>query len=364
MRRIIDLPQQWWQERKRWSDVRFDGSARVYYGYEDLPQKNQFSSGGIVKCIDLQSLFPNEKHSPNVLYLVSSALPPHVGVLISMARRAGAVVVLNQNGVAYPGWHGPGWERTNEALGRVLHSADFVIYQSRFCWDAADRFLGPFAGSYEVLHNAVDTDVFTSVVRSAPVGRSLRLLVSGSHGQAYRVMVPLQMLAVLRKRGVDARLTIAGRFRWKPKEEDARKNVLQRIEELELAAVVDLKGAYTQDEAPKLMQDADLLVHAKYNDACPRLIAEALACGLPIVYSSSGGTPELVGNEAGIGIPAPVDFENYHPPDPAAMAEAVIRVAANLDQYGAAARRQAVERLSIGNWLHDHRRIFSNLVTR
>lgn len=364
MRRLLLLPQQWWRERKRWRNVIFDGTVRVYYGFENLPQRSHLSSGGIVKCIDLQSAYPNTKKSPNILYLVSSALPPNAGIIVERARSAGAVVVLNQNGVAYSSWHGPGWEKTNDALGRVLHSADCVIYQSRFCREAADRFLGSFAGRHHVLHNAVNTAVFTPVPRSSFVGRNLRLLVAGSHGQAYRVMVPLQMLAVLRERGIDARLTIAGRFRWASREEEARENMQQCINELGLAGAVIMKGAYTQEEAPTLMQNADILVHAKYNDACPRLISEALACGLPIVYSSSGGTPELVGNDAGIGLPAPVDFESVHPPDPVAMAEAVIRVVASYDSYSDAARRQAVERLGMVNWLQEHTRIFSDLVAR
>ena len=364
MKQVISLPKQWLRERKRWRKVALNGEPRVFYGYESIPGQNQFSSGGIVKCIDLQTIFPNCTNAPNILYLVSSALPPQVGLILRRARSSGAVVVLNQNGVAYPGWHGPGWERTNERLGSVLHSSDFVIYQSRFCQEAADRFLGRFHGHHQVLYNAVDTDFFSPDLRPSLVGRSLRLLVSGSHGQAYRVMVPLEMLAVLRGKGFDACLNIAGRFRWKSREEDALCSVLDRIRELNLSEVVEVTGAYTQIEAPKLMQNADILVHAKYNDACPRLIAEALACGLPVVYSSSGGTPELVGNDAGIGLPAPVDFESFHPPDPATMAEAVIKVATSLGRFSQAARRQAVEQLSVRNWLAEHRKIFLGLVAR
>ena len=46
-----------------------------------------------------------------------------------------------------------------------------------------------------------------------------------------------------------------------------------------------------------------------YQDNCPTAILEAMACGLPILYSSSGGVPELVGEEAGLGIHVE---ENWH----------------------------------------------------
>ena len=76
------------------------------------------------------------------------------------------------------------------------------------------------------------------------------------------------------------------------------------------------------------MQSADILLHTKYNDPCPTVVLEAMACGLPVVYSASGGTPELVGDDAGIGVDAPLDWEHDHPPAPEALAEAVLVVAA------------------------------------
>ena len=49
-----------------------------------------------------------------------------------------------------------------------------------------------------------------------------------------------------------------------------------------------------------------------------------MACGLPVVYPASGGTVELVGDEAGIGVPHPESWERDEPPSPEALAEAVV----------------------------------------
>ena len=77
---------------------------------------------------------------------------------------------------------------------------------------------------------------------------------------------------------------------------------------------------------------ADLLLHTQYNDACPGLVLEAMACGLPVVYSASGGTPELVGPEAGLGVAAEQSWEKTYPPDPNKMAGAVLTVLEDRDR--------------------------------
>src|SRR5438034_506532 len=78
-----------------------------------------------------------------------------VRMLIRLARRGGAKIVWTQNGVACPGWHGPGWERTNAPLAHGLHGADRIFFQSEFCKVSSDRFLGEHAAPWEVLHNSV-----------------------------------------------------------------------------------------------------------------------------------------------------------------------------------------------------------------
>jgi glycosyltransferase involved in cell wall biosynthesis len=334
------------------------GAARVSYG-QRVPAEDEIALGGIVKLQHLTRLFPEAGPRFNVLYFVSSRLPPAALVRAEWARRKGARLVINQNGVAYPGWHGPGWERVNAPMTALLARADYVFYQSEFCRTSADRFAGPALGACEVLHNAVDTSRFTPGPKRA--GRPLTLLIGGSQAQWYRLDAAVRTLGVLVRRGIDAELLVAGSLRWTTNAAAARRQADTLVSTLRLDGRVMFLGPYAQAEAPSIIRRADIVLHTKYNDPCPTAVLEALACGRPVVYSRSGGVPELVG-EAGIGIDAELSWERDIAPDPEALADAVVLVRERLTEYAQAARLRAVERFDLRLWMARHAQVFKGLV--
>ena len=353
-RRIRRLPSDVarWFAIARTTPVR--GEIRVSYG-RDIPPRDRPAHGGTVKFQALADVFPNARADFNVLYLGSSTVPDDAAMLVRLARRRGAAIVWNQNGVAYPGWHGPGWERVNSRLARVLHAADHVLYQSDFCRLSADRFCGGRDSAAELLHNPVDTERFTPepTRRDQPT-----LLLGGNQYQRYRLETALRTLLLLPP---EWRLLVTGAISWRPDHAAARREADGLVAELGVSARVELRGRYTQDEAPALMRRAHVLLHTKYNDPCPTVVLEAMACGLPVVYSASGGTPELVAPDAGVGIPAPLDWERDHPPDPEALARGVLALWERLPDAAEAARRSA-ERFDVRPWIERHRRLFEELV--
>ncbi len=331
------------------------GGAVVGYG-QHIPERGDVATGGIVKLQDLQRAFAAAAYRYNVLYLVSSRLPDGAVAQARWAKRKGARVILNQNGVAYPAWHGDGWERVNAPMAQLLELADHVCYQSAFCKLSADRFAAARSGPSEILFNAVDTARFSPAPTQAP-RRGLTLLLGGSQDAWYRVDTALQVLALLVGRAIDARLLITGRLRWTAPEGPAEQ-AHDRARRLGVAERVTFLGPYAQTDAPDIFRRADLLLHTKYNDPCPAVVIEAMASGLPVVYSRSGGVPELVGPAAGVGVDAPLDWERDLPPDPAAMADAVGTVADRLGPFADAARQRAVDTLDIAFWLARHRAVF------
>jgi len=350
------------RQTDRWREIaatapRADGVG-VSYGWEAPAGERKVVFGGAVKFHLLAQHLPNSPRDFNVLYLGSSSLPIEARTLVRLARRRGAAFVWNQNGVAYPGWYGPGWELVNAPRARLLHEADHVFFQSAFCRVSADRFYGARDGPSEVLHNPVDTRRFTPESVRPP--RPLTLLLGGNQYQRYRFVAALETLALVRTERPDARLLVAGALSFAP---TAAQEAAELVGQLGIGEAVEFVGPYAQRDAPELMRRADVLLHPKYNDPCPTVVLEAMACGLPIVYSASGGTPELVGEEAGVGVPAPLDWERDHPPSPRELADAVAAVAAGLDDLREAARVRAAG-FDAARWVERHRVLFEELTGR
>jgi glycosyltransferase involved in cell wall biosynthesis len=347
-------------QRDRWREISAArprrGELAVSYGVERMPGPEDVVYGGAVKFALLAEALPNAPRDFNVLYLGSTSMPLEARTLVRLARRRGAAFVWNQNGVAYRGWHGDGWELENAPRARLLHEADHVVFQSAFCKLASDRFYGPRRDRFEILHNPVDIRRFAP---AEPPARPLTLLLAGNQYQRYRVERALDALAEVRRAVPDARLTITGAISFSPSA-PAELDALVRARGLEDS--VELTGPYTQRDAPAVLRRGDVLLHTKVNDPCPTVVLEAMACGLPVVYSASGGTPELVGDDAGAGIPTPLDWEQDHPPTGEELATAVLGLLDRLPEHRAAARAQSI-RFDSEKWIDRHREMFFNLIS-
>ncbi len=178
------------------------------------------------------------------------------------------------------------------------------------------------------------------------------MLLGGDQTQSYRFELGLQTLRALLADEPDATLLVAGR---------TPEGASARVAELGLGGRVHLIGRYAQRDAPDLYRRAHLLLHTKVNDPCPNVVLEAMASGLPVVYPASGGTVELVGEVAGIGVPHPDGFERDEPPSPEAMAAAVRSALDARTVLGPAARARTVERFGLEPWLDRHAALFASL---
>jgi glycosyltransferase involved in cell wall biosynthesis len=111
------------------------------------------------------------------------------------------------------------------------------------------------------------------------------------------VRLSLEMLAQLRRSGLDARLILTDTqtiVDWDRQLSAYRAEILAFIGEAKLDGVVELRPA-TYDEMPGLYREADVVVYPTIGDEPYGLVPlEAMSSGRPIVASRSGGMTETI----------------------------------------------------------------------
>lgn len=337
--------------------VATDCGPVLNYGRLDPPDASSgLPIGGQIKLIPLRERYPEHYDRFNIIYLVSSALPPHAEEIVAAAKRRGARLVWNQNGIAYPGCYGDYYAWFNLRMAGLRAQADYIFNQSEFSRLSAERYLGPSGAPSEICLNPVDTRTFFPAEAALP-REPWQILAAGTSHAIYRTKSVLDTLRALLNRGHKVHLTIAGEFRW-------RNAAAQVDREMEgIRDHVTILPPFRQSEAPDIYRRAHVLLHTKFNDPCPTVPIEALACGVPVVGTRSGGLPELVPNAAGVLVPVRQSWMEDMAGDPSALADGVEQIMENRPAMSQAARDHAVRTFDVNGWIERHAAVFQNLLT-
>jgi glycosyltransferase involved in cell wall biosynthesis len=142
-------------------------------------------------------------------------------------------------------------------------------------------------------------------------GPVCRVLSVGRLDREKNPLLLLDIMAALHATDQDWRLVLAG-------DGPMLGQMRERVEELGLAAVVDVRGYVPIDgELPSLYRSCDAFLHVSWTEGVPQVLFEAFAGGLPVVATDVGGVARAVANAALL-IP---------PGDPLAAAAALRRIA-------------------------------------
>lgn len=173
-------------------------------------------------------------------------------------------------------------------------------------------------------------------------GDTLRLLAVGRFDVTKGFDDLLQACAILRDRGVDFHLTLAGGGGKLMGLGNLEESLRKLRKDLGLEAHVSMPGLLSHDELPALLGASDIFVapcvvhKSGRRDGIPNTIIEAMAYGLPIISTNINALPEVIRNkETGLAV---------NPGQPQELAEAIIQLAANpkaAQGYAQAARELA-----------------------
>lgn len=179
----------------------------------------------------------------------------------------------------------PEHHAVNAAIARAMDLADVVIYQSQWAREQLDRYLCRRTDRYAVIYNGVDLKHFSPAPQ-----RQTGLPVLGTVGvlrYAYRLET---FFAVSRRLEMPHRLLIVGSL-----DAEAAAVMARYREDPQVGPRITYQSYVPAEQLPDFYRQMSLLIHPVSGDACPNVVVEALASGVPVVAPRFGGTAELVG---------------------------------------------------------------------
>ena len=151
---------------------------------------------------------------------------------------------------------------------------------------------------FQIIPNVVDTHLFRSDPTPNMKSPVKRLLVVSLLDSNHKKGIPylLHALARVRSKRDDWYLDIVG-------DGPARIEYERLVEELGLAEKVIFHGIRSKREVAEFMRKADLFVSPSLVETFSVVVAEALATGIPVLTTRSGGPEEFVTDNVGMLIP-------------------------------------------------------------
>ncbi len=145
-------------------------------------------------------------------------------------------------------------------------------------------------GTYKVVYNVVDTDVFK--LKGVLTKRIRFLHVSTLKDEHKNISGILRTVKRLREIRQDFEMVIVGDGDVNPH--------IKYAKELGILDILKIEGAKPISEIAEIMMDSDVFILFSNYENLPCVISEALCCGLPVVSTDVGGINEMIDNSNGI----------------------------------------------------------------
>lgn len=224
------------------------------------------------------------------------------------------------------GWKNRAWHRVYHQMmfNGSIETADYGLVVSEEGRVYAERMSGA-PGRFEFLPNGVEEAFFTS--REYNVSGSLRLLYVGTWLDRKGVFYLAEAFARLAQLALELRLTVAGCL-------EAEEEV-KSFFSAEVRARVDVTRFVTRADMPAMYASHDIFVLPSLVEGMPLSLLEAMASGMPVVTTKTGGMLDMIADG--------VDGLLVTPADTEALAGAVDRLVKSAElrnRIGRAAREK------------------------
>jgi len=214
------------------------------------------------------------------------------------------------------------------------------------------------------IYNGIDAEQFSPRLRTGSLRQELNLpqeaLLAGIVGQiclrkAHDIFA--QAAVWLQKEFPRLHYVVIGeRYSTKPESIDFDRQISACFQAAGMPERLHRLGR--RHDLPTLYPELDLLVHPARQEPLGRVLLEAGACGIPVVATSVGGTPEIFRPEEASLVP---------PDDPVQLADGIRSILLDLPTARQRARHACtsiLERFSLATAAHSHRQLWRSAVRR
>lgn len=173
-------------------------------------------------------------------------------------------------------------------LQRNLNSASRLFATSSFLAAATGRFTRT---PIVTIPFGVDTDKF-SPSGISKTGASFTIGTLKSLSANYGIDILIRAFAALpRHNTISLRLVIGG-------DGPDREKLIGLSKELGVGDKCEFAGRIPHDKAPDFLRSLDLFANLSYSESFGVAVIEAMACGVPVIATATGGLPDIVRHES------------------------------------------------------------------
>jgi len=166
-----------------------------------------------------------------------------------------------------------------------IPAVDWVVFQSTWSKDRIDDEIVKRSNNCSVINNGVDINTFKPTNRAAD--GYLNLIHVGKMRDGYLMRMLVGTYKELKNRGIKCRLLLAGTM-----DADCLSEFYAGKEE----GIIRM-GQFSNDKLSEVYGQGDIFLDIRQGASCNNVVAEAQACGLPVIAPSWGGSIDMVKNQ-------------------------------------------------------------------
>ncbi len=176
------------------------------------------------------------------------------------------------------------WQWVQYLAMRRLEKAPVVVCVSQAQSHAVQRIWGIPDAKIQVIYNGIDTATFRPLAQLE--GRERRLLFVGGSNPRKGIDVLLDAFALVSKFYPDVLLDLVGGWNWNVQIERAKRSGI--------SSKVRFHPYIVHEEMPTYYAQSYAFIAPTRAESFGRTVAEAMACGVPVISTQASSIPEIV----------------------------------------------------------------------